>query len=136
MVSSKLLDRFNIEHYSLFKALKAAAASTLPSIFGATSDGSAPGEASSPVSLEETASGSWHERQEAERMTEGWLKEFPSGFIVVSGPAGSGKTALVKKVVETDKKSEREALTPGTASRCRADPRSVSTRFFNPGDCL
>ncbi|CED82195.1 Mitochondrial escape protein 2 [Phaffia rhodozyma] len=46
----------------------------------------------------------WRERQEAVKQTEGWLKEYPSGFIFVTGPAGSGKNALVDEILSAEQK--------------------------------
>ncbi|CAK9783922.1 hypothetical protein CC85DRAFT_287857 [Cutaneotrichosporon oleaginosum] len=47
---------------------------------------------------------SFRDRVEAERNVERWLTEFPSTFIVVTGPPGSGKHDLVDRVLKDEKK--------------------------------
>ncbi|BEJ12329.1 hypothetical protein CspHIS471_0207890 [Cutaneotrichosporon sp. HIS471] len=47
---------------------------------------------------------SFRDRVEAERNVEHWLTEFPSTFIVVTGPPGSGKHDLVDRVLKDSKK--------------------------------
>lgn len=47
---------------------------------------------------------SFRDRVEAERNVERWLSEFPSTFIVVTGPPGSGKHDLVDRVLKEEKK--------------------------------
>jgi len=46
--------------------------------------------------------GAWADREEDSKKMREWLNERPETFIIVSGPKGSGKSALVKSV--TDKK--------------------------------
>ncbi|EKD02278.1 hypothetical protein A1Q2_03425 [Trichosporon asahii var. asahii CBS 8904] len=43
---------------------------------------------------------SWQDRMEAEANIEKWIREFPSTFIVVTGPPGSGKHELVHRMIE------------------------------------
>lgn len=43
------------------------------------------------------------EREEAKEKMVNWLKDGPDTFIVVTGPKGSGKTALVDEVLEGGK---------------------------------
>ncbi|GAA5828532.1 hypothetical protein JCM11251_000838 [Rhodosporidiobolus azoricus] len=50
-----------------------------------------------------TATGIEKEREEAKQQLEGWLKDVPDTFIVVTGPRGSGKTALVDEVLADGK---------------------------------
>lgn len=45
-------------------------------------------------------SGVERERAEAKEQLASWLKDTPNSFITITGPAGSGKTALVGEVVE------------------------------------
>lgn len=47
---------------------------------------------------------SFRDRVEAERNVERWLSEFPSTFIVVTGPPGSGKHDLVDRILKDEKK--------------------------------
>ncbi len=47
---------------------------------------------------------SFRDRVEAERNVERWLTEFPSTFIVVTGPPGSGKHDLVDRALKDEKK--------------------------------
>lgn len=47
---------------------------------------------------------SFRDRVEAERNVERWLTEYPSTFIVVTGPPGSGKHDLVNRVLKDEKK--------------------------------
>ncbi|KAL1411010.1 mitochondrial escape protein 2 [Vanrija albida] len=51
---------------------------------------------------------SWKDRVEAEKAVENWLSEFPSTFIVVTGPPGSGKHNLINRVVKHTKKQAIE----------------------------
>lgn len=43
------------------------------------------------------------EREEAKEQLENWLRDVPDTFIVVTGPRGSGKTALVDEVLAEGK---------------------------------
>lgn len=43
------------------------------------------------------------EREEAKEKMRNWVKDVPDTFIVVTGPKGSGKTALVDEVLEGGK---------------------------------
>lgn len=47
---------------------------------------------------------SWRDRLEAEKSIERWLSEYPSTFIVVTGPPGSGKQDLIDRVIKQEKK--------------------------------
>ena len=46
----------------------------------------------------------WEDRVEAERSVEAWLSEYPSTFITVTGPPGSGKASLVSRVLKKQNK--------------------------------
>ena len=46
----------------------------------------------------------WKDRVEAEKSVERWLSEYPSTFITVTGPPGSGKTSLVSRVLQRQNK--------------------------------
>ncbi|KAL7413942.1 RNA12 protein-domain-containing protein [Mrakia frigida] len=98
MVSSKILGRFNIEGYTLIKYLKSLGATILPSFFD---DPEPPAPA--PKSGE-TETDAWRERNEAEKIMENWMHEYPTGFIVLTGPHGSGKTALAQKIIDNERK--------------------------------
>jgi hypothetical protein len=50
-----------------------------------------------------TTTGIEKEREEAKEQLEAWLRDVPDTFIVVTGPKGSGKTALVDEVLEDGK---------------------------------
>lgn len=104
MVSSKILDRFSLAAYPTLQRMRELAEGVIPAfLLPATS--SAPTqskqEAGEGAEKGATAEGdiAWAERREAEKTAEGWLREYPSGFIVVAGPHGSGKTALVEKII-------------------------------------
>ncbi|GAA5941719.1 hypothetical protein JCM10213_008106 [Rhodosporidiobolus nylandii] len=57
------------------------------------------------VSALDKASGSGieKEREEAKEQLETWLRDVPDTFIVVTGPRGSGKTALIEEVLADGK---------------------------------
>ena len=46
----------------------------------------------------------WQDRVEAERNVERWLAEYPSTFITITGPPGSGKISLVQRVLKKQNK--------------------------------
>jgi putative protein kinase ArgK-like GTPase of G3E family len=46
----------------------------------------------------------WEDRIEAERTVERWLSEYPSTFITITGPPGSGKVSLVSRVLGKQEK--------------------------------
>lgn len=46
----------------------------------------------------------WEDRIEAERTVERWLSEYPSTFITITGPPGSGKVSLVSRVLSKQEK--------------------------------
>ena len=41
----------------------------------------------------------WTDRVEAEKSVERWLSEYPSTFITITGPPGSGKASLASRVL-------------------------------------
>lgn len=42
----------------------------------------------------------WQDRVDAEKSVERWLAEYPSTFITITGPPGSGKASLVNRVLK------------------------------------
>ena len=46
----------------------------------------------------------WQDRVEAEKDVERWLAEYPSTFITITGPPGSGKFSLVSRVLKQQDK--------------------------------
>jgi putative protein kinase ArgK-like GTPase of G3E family len=46
----------------------------------------------------------WQDRIEAEKSVERWLSEYPSTFITITGPPGSGKDSLVSRVLKKEDK--------------------------------
>ena len=46
----------------------------------------------------------WQDRVDAEKTVDRWLSEFPSTFITITGPPGSGKASLVSRVLGTQQK--------------------------------
>ncbi|GAA5872893.1 hypothetical protein JCM1840_005881 [Sporobolomyces johnsonii] len=70
-------------------------------------------------------SGIEREREEAREQVEGWLKDVPDTFIIITGPRGSGKTALVDEVLADGK----NVLTIDCRAICknaRSDTKLVS----------
>ena len=47
----------------------------------------------------------WEDRIAAEKEVDRWLSEYPSTFITVTGPPGSGKVSLVNRVLKKTQKS-------------------------------
>ncbi|RUP43989.1 RNA12 protein-domain-containing protein [Jimgerdemannia flammicorona] len=92
-ITSKITQRFNPEEYAVYRWLrKETWARIVPST-------------ARQAQLEEgekdgTAAGGWSEREQDERMLRTWLKEQPETFILVTGPKGSGKSALVQSVIK------------------------------------
>ena len=46
----------------------------------------------------------WKDRVDAEKSVERWLSEYPSTFITITGPPGSGKASLVSRVLSKQAK--------------------------------
>jgi hypothetical protein len=46
----------------------------------------------------------WEDRIAAEKEVDRWLSEYPSTFITVTGPPGSGKVSLVNRVLKKTQK--------------------------------
>jgi len=46
----------------------------------------------------------WRDRIEAEKNVERWLSEYPSTFITLTGPPGSGKQSLLSRVLKKEEK--------------------------------
>jgi predicted AAA+ superfamily ATPase len=64
---------------------------------------------SSPSSNEDHAldavgQNAWSDRIEAEKNVERWLSEYPSTFITLTGPPGSGKQSLLSRVLKKEEK--------------------------------
>lgn len=142
MVSSKILDRFSWAGYPQLQWLRQIGETVLPSWI------LTPAPKAREVEVAEkdkTAEGNtaWEERREAEKTAEGWLREYPcaspsllarvclpqlttprptsAGFIVVAGPHGSGKGALVEKIIDEEHKSVGSCCRPVPHRSARAD---------------
>jgi len=46
----------------------------------------------------------WRDRIDAEKSVERWLSEYPSTFITLTGPPGSGKQSLLSRVLKKEEK--------------------------------
>jgi hypothetical protein len=46
----------------------------------------------------------WRDRIDAEKSVERWLSEYPSTFITLTGPPGSGKQNLLSRVLKKEEK--------------------------------
>lgn len=46
----------------------------------------------------------WRDRREAEKQVSRWLAEYPSTFVTITGPHGSGKASLVTRVLKGQEK--------------------------------
>ena len=46
----------------------------------------------------------WKDRVDAEKSVERWLSEYPSTFITITGPSGSGKASLISRVLGKENK--------------------------------
>jgi ATP-dependent Lon protease len=55
----------------------------------------------------------WEDRVVAERDVEVWLSEYPSTFITVAGPPGSGKASLVSRVLKQQNKWVKTEVSVG-----------------------
>ncbi|WWC69163.1 uncharacterized protein I206_103099 [Kwoniella pini CBS 10737] len=97
-IRSKLEGVWDIEQYSLIKALRQRF--VLPTSFGFLSASSA----STGESEEAIGKDAWQDRVEAEKDVERWLSEYPSTFITITGPPGSGKVSLVSRVLKQQAK--------------------------------
>ncbi|ORY30013.1 RNA12 protein-domain-containing protein [Naematelia encephala] len=121
-VRSKLEGVWDIENYSIIKTLKAK---FLPlasfSFFRSSSDSGNPPE----VSEDAIGKDAWEDRIQAEKDVERWLSEYPSTFITITGPPGSGKTSLVSRVL---KKEDKPALVIDCAeiAKSKTDPAVMS----------
>ncbi|KAK4684547.1 U4/U6 small nuclear ribonucleoprotein PRP31, partial [Tremellales sp. Uapishka_1] len=98
-VRAKVEGVWDLEQYSLIKYLRQRF--VLP-----TSLGFLHGSASSPTGETEEMIGkdAWKDRVEAEKDVETWLSEYPSTFITITGPPGSGKTSLASRVLKQQNK--------------------------------
>ncbi|WVO14164.1 hypothetical protein L204_101795 [Cryptococcus depauperatus] len=106
-VRSKLEGVWDMDRYSLVKAIRAQFTSSSSHTQSPLSDPS-PTDSST---LTDTNGGqdavgksAWKDRMDSERTLLQNLKEWPSTFIVVSGPSGSGKESLVQRVRSEVKK--------------------------------
>ncbi|RXK35460.1 hypothetical protein M231_07272 [Tremella mesenterica] len=87
-VRSKLEGVWDLEKYSVIKYLRSKL--SLSSL----------GFRSSPPSLPDAiGKDAWQDRVEAEKSVQRWLAEYPSTFITITGPSGSGKMSLVTRVL-------------------------------------
>jgi hypothetical protein len=98
-VRSKLEGVWDLERYSLIKWVRQKLG--LFSSFGFLRS-SATG--ANDGNVEAIGKNAWHDRVEAERSVETWLSEYPSTFITITGPPGSGKVSLVSRVLKRQEK--------------------------------
>lgn len=91
---------WDLEQYSLIKWVKQKLGlfnSTLG--FFRTSSGGSTNEEGESV-----GKNAWKDRIDAEKSVERWLSEYPSTFITITGPPGSGKASLVQRVLKQQAK--------------------------------
>lgn len=117
-VKSKVEGVWDIEKYSIIKcefpvsALTTHAASgidipafrsrfKLPTSFNPFHHASPADTDSAPDAVGKDA---WKDRIDAEKSVERWLSEYPSTFITITGPPGSGKASLVSRVLKKEEK--------------------------------
>ncbi len=87
--------------YACFKLRLDLRQTILPKSFSFLHSSSSDSSSSSDDSLGRNA---WSDRIEAEKSVEAWLAEYPSTFITITGPPGSGKTSLVSRVLKKQNK--------------------------------
>ncbi|OXM81077.1 exonuclease [Cryptococcus neoformans Bt63] len=97
-VRSKLEGVWDINEYSLIKTLRQKF--VLPTSFGFLNSSAIETEDSE----EAIGKNAWADRIEAEKGVEQWLAEYPSTFITITGPPGSGKSSLVTRVLKQQDK--------------------------------
>ncbi|KIS00931.1 exonuclease [Cryptococcus deuterogattii 2001/935-1] len=97
-VRSKLEGVWDINEYSLIKKLRQKF--VLPTSFGFLDSSTAETENSEDA----IGKNAWADRVEAEKGVEEWLAEYPSTFITITGPPGSGKSSLVTRVLKQQDK--------------------------------
>ncbi|KJE05169.1 exonuclease [Cryptococcus gattii NT-10] len=97
-VRSKLEGVWDINEYSLIKKLRQKF--VLPTSFGFLDSSTAETEDSEDA----IGKNAWADRVEAEKGVEEWLAEYPSTFITITGPPGSGKSSLVTRVLKQQDK--------------------------------
>ncbi|KAL1924976.1 uncharacterized protein VTP21DRAFT_4630 [Calcarisporiella thermophila] len=85
-ITSKITRRFNPDEYALYRWLRRETWARL----------------TSPAPSGEDVTG-WSDRAESNEQLINWLNEYPETFIIVTGPKGSGKSALVRKAIEKKK---------------------------------
>jgi putative protein kinase ArgK-like GTPase of G3E family len=88
---------FNLEQYSAVKFLRDNVWLPLSKVVGSR-------KAKHRRNVDDLGRASWRDRLEAERNVERWLSEFPSTFVVITGPPGSGKHDLVNRIIQDEKK--------------------------------
>ncbi|TKY89947.1 hypothetical protein EX895_001245 [Sporisorium graminicola] len=86
MVESKVHNTFSLDEYRVYTWLK-------QNTVGLFKDA----DANANADVDDW----WERRQSAETIQE-WIREKPSTFVTISGPRGSGKTALVSKAITRD----------------------------------
>jgi len=88
---------WNLEQYTVVKFVKETVYNPIAKLLGTRI-------ARRRRNVDDLGKASWRDRLEAERNVERWLNEYPSTFIVVTGPPGSGKHDLINRVIQSEKK--------------------------------
>jgi hypothetical protein len=96
-IRSHVEGMFNLEQYSAVKFLRDNVWLPLSKVVGSR-------KAKHRRNVDDLGRASWRDRLEAERNVERWLSEFPSTFVVITGPPGSGKHDLVNRIIQDEKK--------------------------------
>lgn len=76
---------------------------TLPKSFSLFSSSTSTSD-DSAADTDTVGQNAWRDRIEAEKSVERWLTEYPSTFITITGPPGSGKQSLLSRVLKREEK--------------------------------
>lgn len=96
-VRSEIEGVFNLEEYPIVRFVREKIYDPINKLFSSGSKRRTHG-------VEHLGRASWKDRLEAEDKVKNWLAEYPSTFIVVSGPPGSGKHDLVQHIIKDEAK--------------------------------
>lgn len=90
--------------------------------------------ASSDESDDALGKDAWKDRREAEKQVARWLAEYPSTFVTITGPHGSGKASLVTRVLKSQEKPAL-VLDCSEIAKAKNDAALVSALANQTGGC-
>jgi hypothetical protein len=96
-VRSRVEGVWNLNQYTIVKLINEKICAPIIELFGRH-------KAKRKRNIDDLGRASWRDRLEAERDVERWVSEYPSTFVVITGPPGSGKHDLVNRVIMQEKK--------------------------------